>query len=409
MALRQRKPRPASRPSINELEDDQSALEFKEAVFVEDGIDGCPEDDDSVGSVNESEELEASVNQYISQDSGQYTSQVNGNAIDGINGNSVDESKVKELPSYQLPPSPFTPIAILLLIAATFIPIGILALRASRSVVEIKLRYDDDCIPPAYKGQEIQFIQGPENKTCVKNMTVPKFMKAPVFVYYELHNFFQNHKRYVRSRSDAQLIDPKNENKIGSCGDDDFSKSDVVPVVPCGLIAWSLFNDTYVFARNNKSIEVNKTGISWKSDRDKFSSNVFSKHFQEGKTIGGGKLDPIKSLRDQENLIVWMRTAPFSTFRKLYGKIEEDLNAGDSIEVTLENNYNTYSFSGKKKLVLSTTSWLGGKNDFMGIAYLTVGGLCFILALAFTVFNLLKPRKLGDPSYLSWNKSPSGH
>lgn len=97
-------------------------------------------------------------------------------------------------------------------------------------------------------------------------------------------------------------------------------------------------------------------------------------------------------MNEQEDLIVWMRTAALPTFRKLYGKIEVDLQPGNIIDVTLENNYNTYSFNGKKKLVLSTSSWLGGKNDFIGIAYLTVGGLCLTLALAFILIYLIKPR-----------------
>lgn len=69
-----------------------------------------------------------------------------------------------------------------------------------------------------------------------------------------------------------------------------------------------------------------------------------------------------------------------------------DLEENDTIQVSLANYYNTYSFNGKKKLVLSTTGWLGGKNDFLGIAYLTVGGLSFFLALTFTVVYLVKPR-----------------
>lgn len=97
-------------------------------------------------------------------------------------------------------------------------------------------------------------------------------------------------------------------------------------------------------------------------------------------------------LSEQEDLIVWMRTAALSTFRKLYGRIEEDLQQNQRITVVIENNYNTYSFGGKKKLVLSTTSWIGGKNDFLGVAYLTVGGLCLFLALVFILLYLFKPR-----------------
>ena len=99
-----------------------------------------------------------------------------------------------------------------------------------------------------------------------------------------------------------------------------------------------------------------------------------------------------EQLSEQEDLIVWMRTAALPTFRKLYGRIYVDLKVNDTITVHLENNYNTYSFGGKKKLVLSTTTWLGGKNDFLGLAYLTVGGLCFFLAFAFTLLYLIKPR-----------------
>ncbi|XP_077244396.1 ALA-interacting subunit 5 isoform X2 [Tasmannia lanceolata] len=296
-----------------------------------------------------------------------------------------------------------------MLISVIFIPIGVASLLASRDVVEIVDRYETDCIPANYTGDELSFIQDPSsNKTCSRTLTVPKHMKQPIYVYYQLDNFYQNHRRYVKSRNDKQLRSADNANSTSGCDPEDRANGS--PIVPCGLIAWSLFNDTYNFSLNNEALTVNTSGISWKSDRDKkFGDNVYPRNFQNGTLIGGKRLDPSRPLSEQEDLIVWMRTAALPTFRKLYGKIEVDLEANSTISVTLENNYNTYSFGGKKKLVLSTTRWLGGKNDFLGIAYLTVGGLCFFLAMAFIVVYLVKPRQLGDPSYLSWNRSPSGH
>lgn len=58
--------------------------------------------------------------------------------------------------------------------------------------------------------------------------------------------------------------------------------------------------------------------------------------------------------------------------------------------------------------VLSTTSWLGGKNDFLGIAYLTVGSLSFFLCVVFLLVHLKNPRDLGDTRYLSWNRKNLG-
>lgn len=316
----------------------------------------------------------------------------------------------QELPACKPLLTPGWVISAFMIVGVIFIPIGVISLVASNRVVEIVDRYEIACVPPAYNASRdlrVKFIKSSnESKACNRTLMVPKDMKAPIYVYYQLDNFYQNHRRYVKSRNDQQLRKKGSANETDSCKPE-ATTGNGLPIVPCGLIAWSLFNDTYSFSRSGTPLTVNKKHISWKSDRNhKFGKHVFPQNFQNGTLIGGGKLDPNKSLSEQEDLIVWMRTAALPTFRKLYGKIEVDLNANDIIEVNLANNYNTYSFSGKKKLVLSTTSFLGGKNNFLGIAYLTVGGLCFFLAMVFFLVHIIKPRPLGDPAYLSWNRNP---
>ncbi|KAF9597649.1 hypothetical protein IFM89_020409 [Coptis chinensis] len=343
----------------------------------------------------------------------------------------------QELPACKPILTPGWVITTFIFVGIIFIPIGLASLFASQQVVEIVERYDSDCISSSFSDKEDFIKRSDTNKTCIKKLLVSssfllemslrliphqlfyenalavsfqvhKHMKSPVFVYYQIDHFYQNHRRYVKSRSDKQLRSKGYEDLTATCEPE--AKTNNGPIVPCGLIAWSLFNDTYGFSVKNKVLEVSKKNIAWKSDKEsKFGSNVYPKNFQSSGVIGGAKLNASKPLSEQDDLIVWMRTAALPTFRKLYGHIEVDLEANETITVVIQNNYNTYSFGGKKKLVLSTTSWIGGKNDFLGIAYLTVGGLCLFLAVSFIIVYVAKPRPLGDPSFLSWNRNPAGH
>ncbi|KAK6934731.1 CDC50/LEM3 family, partial [Dillenia turbinata] len=164
---------------------------------------------------------------------------------------------------------------------------------------------------------------------------------------------------YLKSRNDQQL---RSKNSASNTdGSKPEAEANGQPIVPCGLIAWSLFNDTYSFSlqKNNAQLAVNKKEISRKSDRDhKFGKDVYPKNFQKGSLIGGVSHNESIPLSKQEDLIVWMRTAALPTFRSCM-------------------------------LGLSTTTWLGGKNDFLGIAYIAVGRLCLFLALSFTAIYLV--------------------
>jgi hypothetical protein len=79
-----------------------------------------------------------------------------------------------------------------------------------------------------------------------------------------------------------------------------------------------------------------------------------------------------------------MRTAGLPNFRKLYGKLNEDLKAG-SYTLSIKNNYNVASFGGSKHFVLSTTNFLGGQNYFLAVCYIIVGALCIMFGIIFFI------------------------
>merc|ERR1711920_469575 len=124
---------------------------------------------------------------------------------------------------------------------------------------------------------------------------------------------------------------------------------------------------------------------------------------------------------EDEHFIVWMRTAGLPSFRKLFAKIDTKLEKDRHYRVQIWNGYErdpeqdvqllppalacngagtacngtlypVHTFHGDKYVVLSTTAWIGGKNQFLGIAYIAVGAICLSLALAFFIKDRISPR-----------------
>jgi hypothetical protein len=260
--------------------------------------------------------------------------------------------------------------------------------------VEIEQRYDNiACVPP--------FVNSTQCIATV-NLKVPEEMKKPVFLYYKLENVYQNHRRYVKSRSDAQLAGTSNSD-IKSC--DPLQSSGGAKLYPCGLIANSYFRDTFNLTVGGSPVTLDERNIAWKSDKDKkfLASDVIPAGFTNIAPGRGGAGDAFQmpSIRD-EHFIVWMRTAGLPTFKKLYARINRDLKKDEVVNFQIDSLWEVASFEGKKSVVLSTTNWLGGKNDFLGYAYIVVGAISLLLGLAFWVKHCISPRQMGDMHYLNW-------
>jgi hypothetical protein len=280
-----------------------------------------------------------------------------------------------------------TPIPVIitfLVVGIIFVPIGSVMLVSSDNVVEVQSRYDDRCTI---------------GKWCNVTIAVTEKMTHPVYFYYKLTNYYQNHRRYVQSLNYQQLAGQSvtSLSSLSSCSPveslDGSSNPDSF-YLPCGLIAKSFFNDSYVLVSpNNQLVPLKKQGIAWSSDLDYKFKNP-------GSDVPGIRV--ISNFQD-EDFVVWMRVAGLPTFKKLHRIINVDLEPG-TYTVEIQNNYPTGEFSGQKYVVLSTMSWLGGKNPFLGITYIVVGGLCIVLGLIFGLVHCIKPRRLGDVTYLNWAK-----
>ncbi|KAE8724288.1 hypothetical protein F3Y22_tig00010533pilonHSYRG00130 [Hibiscus syriacus] len=137
-------------------------------------------------------------------------------------------------------------------------------------VMELVDRYDDSRAPPNYSYDKLKFIQSAAiNKSCgrISPVSLKLSLTVRLFPVASLH---------------------------GVC-----------------LM-------THGLSLDSKTIKVNKHDIAWKSGRDhKFGKDVYPKNFQSGGLIGGANLNSSLPSSNQEDLMVWMRTAALPTFRKL--------------------------------------------------------------------------------------------
>jgi hypothetical protein len=276
----------------------------------------------------------------------------------------------------------------------------------------------------------------PNGTYCNVTLTVTHDMKPPIFFYYKLTNFYQNHRRYVSSQSVYQLHGDDNPSDTGNCSPDeweyDWSTGKAQKIYPCGAIAGSFFNDTFIASltpvsstsppfllggpsSSPDSRQWEKSSITYSGDSTKYQVNLNTVRDIEANpaTSQFSRNSPLGFVIPYPNdtdFQVWQRVAALPTFKKLYRVMRcvpmnsdtpcsdssGQLNAGDVLTIQVLNQFNVNAYRGQKWVVISTVSWLGGRNFFLGAAWITVGGLCFLLALIFGLKTLIDPPRLNQ-------------
>ena len=185
-------------------------------------------------------------------------------------------------------------------------------------------------------------------KVCQIEFTIPNDIGPSVYLYYRLTDFFQNHRRYVKSYDSEQLIGKSPNPPAASCSPLDVSSfaaatstaagsaptsSSSSPLVyyPCGLVANSLFNDTILSPSavstggDTSNYTMSNKGIAWSSDANLYGKNAYSldkikppPYWQIRWANAVYSTDnPPPDLASYEEFQVWMRTAGLPTFSKL--------------------------------------------------------------------------------------------
>lgn len=357
--------------------------------------------------------------------------------------------KQQRLKAWQPILTPRTVLPAFFLVAIVFAPIGAVIYYFAEKVNEFTIDYTQCRTAGAAQAQipsskyEYQLhdrnssnFQPPTwswdaaTSTCSLYFSVPTKLESSVFLYYKLTNYYQNHRRYVKSFDANQLkghVVSYSTIKGGTCKPVDVDPATHKIVYPCGLIANSVFNDTFgdpVLLNVAGSDSANQTyymsekNIIWPGESKKYGPTQYkpdqivpppywlgadgSYGFPNGYTEGN-VFDPTHD----EHFQVWMRIAGLPTFRKLYKRNDTAPMEPGRYLLQVVDNYPVAMFDGTKSVVFSTASWVGGRNPFLGLSFIAVAAFAMLLGLIFTARHLIKPRRLGDMSYLSWNQPES--
>jgi len=344
--------------------------------------------------------------------------------------------KQQKLPAWQPVLTASSVLPTFFVVGFAFLPISIGLFFSSASVQEYQLEYTNCTTTskePSLAGRDcgeiLETLKGDavkNNQTdlvlsckCEKTFTLPENYTKNVFLYYKLTNFYQNHRRYVKSRDDNQLAGKLAPNKMPSDDCNPFKELGDVPIAPCGAVANSLFNDSLTLYQCDKgdcsktvAVPVLKTNIAWPTDKStKFQNPPMEKGSTLEAAFNGSTKPPFWSKHiweldtedetnngyQNEDFIVWMRTAALPNFRKLYRRVDHEkenfesgLPSGD-YKLMIEYNYPVISFEGTKTLIIANTSWMGGKNNFLAIAYFVVSIVCILLGVIFLIIHIKMP------------------
>jgi len=171
-----------------------------------------------------------------------------------------------------------------------------------------------------------------------------------------------------------------------------------------GLQSNSIFNDTFELLEPSNII-MEETDLAWEVDREVRFGNPsnYPEFCNSGNDCAFERFPGVlsQSLGNlDEHFMVWMRVAALSTFMNKYGRIGQNLDKGTKLVFQVTSRFVVSPFDGGKSLIVTTDSWIGGRNDFLGLAYIAMGALVVVTVIVMTIKECVAPRQFGTAEML---------
>ena len=289
--------------------------------------------------------------------------------------------------------TPRSSVITLFVMGTIFLLLAALFLYLSTNNSEYSVRYDQIC-------------DGQSN--CLVTFNITKNISGNIALLYRLNSYYQNHRRIVDSISYPQLRGSFEQYQTLTTCSPRISKGNSKLVediyVPCGLLSFSFFNDSYIPFENSPFAAFTEYNISLSSDREFFQP--FHEKYKDSIQWLDNYTD-FPGSNMNEHFIVWVRTAAMPILMKLYMKCENCTIPKGEYQIQVRMNYPKSMFPGERWLIISETGPIGSGSLFIFVAYISAGSIGLIFAICFLFHMLICPRRFGDLSML-WPTNDTG-
>jgi len=236
--------------------------------------------------------------------------------------------------------------------------------------------------------RDYEFVDATKNCTNTTKCTVHIYLNRTLMnplVYYAVGPFYQNYNAYMRS----ELIQELEGEQVTEYDRERFCVPetrvfDGKNVVPCGMKATSVFNDTFNIKNIGLGGKLNTSGQAWRSDIERYNnppdypgrantSWLFERY--------EGVVSKEKGVKD-DGFVDWMRPAALPRVWKRYAKLDnQTLEAGTIVELEITSNFPIDSINGGfKRVVLTEIGPMGARHSGFGYVLVIAGILSFFFS-----------------------------